>query len=107
MEDSSQCVSDVLSIYDGATQSDRLIGSFCGSNVPPDLRSTGQSLTVAFNSNAVLEYRGFKITYTYEAQQQTIPGFFIVFSLYYSLLFYFNVISQQHGLRINVVDGRI
>ena len=45
------CANDYLRIYDGATTSATLIGTYCGSNSPGIITASGTCLTVQFVSN--------------------------------------------------------
>lgn len=55
---------DVLSVYDGTTTSDPLLGTYSGINMPPTLTSTGGSMLIVFNSDASNQYPGWEAIYT-------------------------------------------
>ena len=42
---------DVVTIYDGATVQDEILGSFSGNELPPAITSTGNKVLVVFNSD--------------------------------------------------------
>lgn len=48
-----------VSVYDGQTYKSRLIGKFCGSSVPPLVRSSSNYLLVKFHSDEGTPYKGF------------------------------------------------
>lgn len=51
LEDTGNCLADSLSVYDGADMTSRLLGKFCGDQLPGDLTSSGHYLYVVFRSN--------------------------------------------------------
>lgn len=54
---------DIVNVYDGATTSDPLLGSFSGTSIPPITTSTGGSMLVTFNSNSSITSTGWRATY--------------------------------------------
>ncbi|XP_053408750.1 cubilin-like isoform X2 [Mercenaria mercenaria] len=64
MEDNPTCHYDYLKIYDGMTEEDPLIGTYCGSNIPPMITSTSNVLYVRFYSDVSVTGAGFNATYT-------------------------------------------
>lgn len=58
---------DVVTVYDGATTSDPVLGSFSGSTLPAMLTSSGNKLLVRFSTNGSTEDAG------WEASFQSVP----------------------------------
>ncbi|XP_048417522.2 cubilin isoform X2 [Stegostoma tigrinum] len=54
-----ECRYDNLMFYDGPNIYERVIGKFCGFELPPDLSSTGSTMTVQFMSDSSLNGKGF------------------------------------------------
>lgn len=54
----------MLQIYDGMTEDDPLIGTYCGSNIPPLIISVSNVLFVRFYSDVSVSGAGFNATYT-------------------------------------------
>nr|BAU68232.1 hatching enzyme [Hynobius tokyoensis] len=63
--DSTWCQIDYLSIYDGPTEKDRMIGRYCGTKPPATLVSTGNAMFLWFYSDDSIQMKGFQATYTY------------------------------------------
>ncbi|XP_072431088.1 cubilin [Chiloscyllium punctatum] len=65
LEDPSEgtCKSDYVSIYDGEDINSPLVGTYCGSELPPSFVSSSNFLTVSFISGSSVELAGFKATY--------------------------------------------
>ena len=55
---------DVLTFYDGMNETSNLLGSYCGTNHPDVIYSTGQYLYVKFVTDNMVNYKGFKISVT-------------------------------------------
>ena len=59
---------DGISIYDGDTvqwwSSHELRANLCGSSVPQDVTSTGNTILIRFSSDETVSDNGFKITYS-------------------------------------------
>jgi hypothetical protein len=56
------CAFDNLTVYDGPSTSDPVIGTYCNSSPPPaSIMSTGPSITVAFQSDFAVNLAGFEI----------------------------------------------
>ncbi|XP_067326675.1 cubilin [Anolis sagrei] len=58
------CKYDYVKLYDGNIENDTLVGTFCGSNIPPNFVSTGNFLTIEFVTDGYVERAGFSATYT-------------------------------------------
>uniref|UniRef100_UPI00398F64EE cubilin n=1 Tax=Pristiophorus japonicus TaxID=55135 RepID=UPI00398F64EE len=57
------CTSDSVSIYDGENINSPLVGTYCGSQLPPPFVSSSNFLTVRFISGFSVELAGFNVTY--------------------------------------------
>ncbi|XP_078492916.1 astacin-like metalloendopeptidase [Ciona intestinalis] len=57
------CYYDWIKVYDGEDGTSPLLGTFCGTSVPADVRSTGSVLTVLFFSDYSVTKRGFVANY--------------------------------------------
>ncbi|MCK9270557.1 MAG: C10 family peptidase [Bacteroidales bacterium] len=55
---------DEVAVYDGATPSASLLGTYTGTNLPPVMNSTGNELLVVFKSNGEATANGFLAEYT-------------------------------------------
>lgn len=56
--------SDLVTIYQGSTTSDPILGIFSGNNLPQTITSNGQTMLISFNSNSNINGRGFWAEYT-------------------------------------------
>ncbi|XP_008565950.1 PREDICTED: cubilin [Galeopterus variegatus] len=64
---SAFCSNDYLAIYDGSNISDPLLGKFCGSKLPPNFKSTSNSMLLVFKTDSFQTARGWKVSF-----QQTL-----------------------------------
>jgi hypothetical protein len=55
---------DFVKVYDGATTSAPLLGSYSGTTLPPVLRSSGGSLLILFTSDSSITRAGWSASYT-------------------------------------------
>ena len=59
---------DGMSIYDGDTikwwSPQELRANLCGSSIPGDVQSTGNTILIRFSSDETVSDRGFKLTYS-------------------------------------------
>ncbi|XP_015441120.1 cubilin isoform X1 [Pteropus alecto] len=60
---SSFCSQDYLAVYDGSSISDPLLGKFCGSKLPPIVKSSNNSMHLVFKTDSFQEARGWKISF--------------------------------------------
>ncbi|KAI4575387.1 hypothetical protein MJG53_011590 [Ovis ammon polii x Ovis aries] len=60
---SASCSEDYLAVYDGSNISDPLLGQFCGSNLPPSIRSSNNSMFLVFKTDSIQTARGWRITF--------------------------------------------
>lgn len=63
LEEGPSCIFDYVEIYDGSHDSDPLVGRWCGSGIPPDFQSTGNSLLIIFKTDFSGARDGFKLKY--------------------------------------------
>ncbi|CAK1552576.1 unnamed protein product [Leptosia nina] len=63
LERSFRCRYDYLVIYDGPNENSRLVGKFCGANVPKTITSTSNTLFFRFKSDQSISSGGFHIAY--------------------------------------------
>lgn len=54
---------DIVSVYDGPTQSDRLLGQFSGLNLPSELTTSQGQALVIFSTDASVTYPGWSLQY--------------------------------------------
>ncbi|EPQ16888.1 Cubilin [Myotis brandtii] len=60
---STSCSQDYLAIYDGYNISDPPLGKFCGSKLPPNVKSSNNSMLLVFKTDAFQTARGWVITF--------------------------------------------
>ncbi len=54
---------DVITVYDGATTSDPVLGTYSGTTVPSQIQTNGQAMLVTFTSNGSVQENGFLAEY--------------------------------------------
>ena len=59
----TESVNDVVTIYDGESTSDPVLGSFSGNTIPPEIISNAKKVLVRFTSNASLNANGWFLTF--------------------------------------------
>ncbi|NP_001072.2 cubilin precursor [Homo sapiens] len=60
---STSCSHDYLAIYDGANTSDPLLGKFCGSKRPPNVKSSNNSMLLVFKTDSFQTAKGWKMSF--------------------------------------------
>lgn len=60
---SATCTSNYVDVYNGPNTFAPLLGQFCGSDIPPVLRSINNSIFLVFKTNGFHTFRGWKATY--------------------------------------------
>jgi hypothetical protein len=60
----TEASNDIVKVYDGNSAAAPLIGTFSGSNIPPVINSTGNTLFVQFISNGSVTNKGWSARYT-------------------------------------------
>lgn len=63
LEDTGSCVADSLTMYDGADTTSRLLGKFCGDDLPSNLTSSGHYIYIVFRSNRKRNTGGFSLSW--------------------------------------------
>ncbi|CAG5895667.1 unnamed protein product [Menidia menidia] len=63
LESSSNCRYDYVKVYDGDNMNFPLVGTFCGSSIPPTFVSGGNFLTIRFVTDGSVQRQGFNATY--------------------------------------------
>ncbi|KAM4705056.1 uncharacterized protein WCC33_009902 [Rhinophrynus dorsalis] len=64
LEEHRNCQYDHVLVYDGKEGDNKLLGRFCGSQPPPQLRSTSNMLTVVMRSDSSVEFDGILLQYS-------------------------------------------
>ncbi|XP_004605400.2 cubilin [Sorex araneus] len=60
---STSCSQDYLAIYDGPNTSDPLLGRFCDSSLPPNVRASGSTTLLEFHTGSSQTARGWKLVF--------------------------------------------
>ncbi|XP_043916230.1 cubilin-like [Protopterus annectens] len=63
LEASSTCSFDYVAVYDGSDIYAPLLGKFCGSAIPPILKSTGNTLFLVFKTDSSITAGGWRATF--------------------------------------------
>lgn len=63
LENSSGCENAYVHVYDGLNTTDPSLGKFCGSEIPPGVRSSGSKMLVIFHGYNGARYKGFRAYY--------------------------------------------
>ena len=61
------CPYDYVNIYDGSNFNSPLLLKACGSQIPPDVFSTGSVMYLYFVGDSSFSFKGFSATYYYYA----------------------------------------
>ena len=61
VENEKNCGKDSLSIYDGSSARNVLLGTYCGNTRPNSLRSSGRYLYLHFRSDGDVTGKGFRL----------------------------------------------
>lgn len=64
---------DFVRVYDGATTSAPLLGSYSGTTLPPSLTSTGGAMLVVFTSDSSITRAGWEASYTSNGTASALP----------------------------------
>ncbi|XP_051907425.1 bone morphogenetic protein 1-like isoform X2 [Hippocampus zosterae] len=72
IEEEPDCGYDYVELYDGADIKSPRLGRFCGSGVPEEIYSAGDSLVVKFHSDDSIGKKGFHLHYTSTKFQDTL-----------------------------------
>ncbi|KAL9955436.1 hypothetical protein ACROYT_G036764 [Oculina patagonica] len=63
LENSSGCEHAYVRVYDGLNTTDPSLGTFCGSEIPTGVRSSGNQMLVVFQANRGDKFKGFRAYY--------------------------------------------
>ncbi|XP_029048305.2 cubilin isoform X2 [Osmia bicornis bicornis] len=63
LRESSGCKTEFVEIFNGDTSESRLIGRYCGSNLPPTIRSSSNVVLIVFKSTATARKGEFALSY--------------------------------------------
>ncbi|XP_007569328.1 tumor necrosis factor-inducible gene 6 protein [Poecilia formosa] len=63
VEEDTSCLADYLEVYDSYDDVSGFAGRFCGDNLPDDIISTGNVMTLKFLSDASVTAGGFQLQY--------------------------------------------
>lgn len=64
---------DFVTIYDGATVNDRVLGRFSGSSLPMSVTATGGVALLRFTSDAFVGFNGWAVNYVTESASAIDP----------------------------------
>ncbi|MEE6489212.1 hypothetical protein FKM82_015519 [Ascaphus truei] len=64
VEDDTDCLSDYFEVYDSYDDLHGFVGRYCGDELPDDIISTGNVMTLKFLSDGSITAGGFQIKYT-------------------------------------------
>ncbi|KAM4718445.1 cubilin [Anableps anableps] len=64
LEASSSCHNDYVAVYDGPDSLAPLLGRFCGTVLPPDIRSSTNNLFIIFRTDATVNGLGWRAIYS-------------------------------------------
>ena len=53
-----------MQVIDGRYNSENILGTFCGTEIPPTVRSTGNEMSVHFRADPSVPRGGFKADYS-------------------------------------------
>ena len=63
LESCESCRCDSVTVIDGKLSGDKVIGRYCGSEVPPIIRASGRYLRLDFDSDSATTKKGFVASY--------------------------------------------
>ncbi|XP_078278371.1 cubilin [Rhinoraja longicauda] len=66
---SATCTFNYVDVYNGPNTFAPLLGQFCGSDIPPVLRSTNNSIFLVFKTHGFHNFRGWRATYIETSRQ--------------------------------------
>ncbi|KAM4626088.1 tumor necrosis factor-inducible gene 6 protein isoform 1-T1 [Discoglossus pictus] len=64
IEDDTECLSDYIEVYDSYDDVHGFVGRFCGDELPDDIISTGNVMTLKFLTDGSISAGGFQLKYT-------------------------------------------
>ena len=63
LENSSKCEHAYVKVYDGSNTTGPSLGTFCGSEIPTGVRSSGNQMMVVFQAHRENNFKGFRAYY--------------------------------------------
>ncbi|XP_022107899.1 cubilin-like isoform X2 [Acanthaster planci] len=63
VETHSSCYYDYVRVFDGLTENDPILGTYCGTDLPPPIQSTSNGLRVKFRTDYSVSGSGFHAAY--------------------------------------------
>lgn len=81
LEISPSCYKDYVAVYDGSDTHAPLLGRFCGSELPPNIKSSSNNLFLVFNTDFFGSDRGWKASFretlgkTHNPKNQLVSNF--------------------------------
>ncbi|XP_071787824.1 cubilin-like isoform X2 [Asterias amurensis] len=75
LETHGTCAFDFLKVFDGLTENDAELGTFCGTDFPAPVQSTGNSLRVKFRTDYSMAGRGFHAAYQTNCDHVRLTGY--------------------------------
>ncbi|CAL1537018.1 unnamed protein product [Lymnaea stagnalis] len=69
LENDLNCTFDYLEIRERSTETDSLLGKYCGFSDPKDIQSTGNQVFIKFVSDSAIQKRGFLISFVQEIDE--------------------------------------
>ena len=63
LENNSRCEHAYVRVYDGLNTTDPSLGTFCGSEIPAGVRSSGNQMLVVFQASRGDNFKGFRAFY--------------------------------------------
>ncbi|MGH0159306.1 UNVERIFIED_CONTAM: hypothetical protein FKN15_040677, partial [Acipenser sinensis] len=79
IESHGSCAFDYVEVRDGSSETDALIGKYCGSELPAPITSTSNRLWITFKSDASITKGGFRAIYQVSPAQSTQRSMYIRF----------------------------
>ncbi|XP_040403063.1 cubilin [Cygnus olor] len=82
LEISPSCYKDYVAVYDGSDTHAPLLGKFCGSELPPNIKSSTNELFLVFNTDFSGLGRGWKASFRETLGPQNGCGGYLTYSAY-------------------------
>uniref|UniRef100_A0A8C9LFB5 Cubilin n=1 Tax=Pavo cristatus TaxID=9049 RepID=A0A8C9LFB5_PAVCR len=82
LEISPSCYKDYVAVYDGSDTHAPLLGKFCGSELPPNIKSSSNQLFLVFNTDFSGSDRGWKASFRETLGPQDGCGGYLTYSAY-------------------------
>uniref|UniRef100_A0A8B9CHJ0 Cubilin n=1 Tax=Anser brachyrhynchus TaxID=132585 RepID=A0A8B9CHJ0_9AVES len=82
LEISPSCYKDYVAVYDGSDTHAPLLGKFCGSELPPNIKSSTNKLFLVFNTDFSGSGRGWKASFRETLGPQNGCGGYLPYSAY-------------------------